>query len=157
MMVKSEVVKAALPFEPSFVHDHWIGLYTASVGDIYAVKIPLIKYRIHGRNQTGVLKGVETKSDYYKKRVMSFYERSIAVKKRFGKSADADVKKGAYELYELALARKEYSESFSLNNLSKIIKYRKFNPSTALFEIFLPFMPEFVFKQAVKIIKKGII
>lgn len=54
-LVRTETAKKALPFPKEFVHDWWLALYSAAYGKLDVVKQPLIKYRIHGNNQTGVL------------------------------------------------------------------------------------------------------
>lgn len=58
MLVRAESARAAVPFCPYMVHDHYIALYCAAAGEILSLPQPLIRYRIHGGNQTGLMAGV---------------------------------------------------------------------------------------------------
>ncbi len=49
MLIKAETAKAAMPFCPYMVHDHYLALFAAERGKIVSLPERLIKYRIHGR------------------------------------------------------------------------------------------------------------
>jgi len=49
-----DLLEQALPFPAAAVHDYWIALYAASVGDLVALDEPLIDYRLHGANAIGL-------------------------------------------------------------------------------------------------------
>lgn len=73
MLIKSDVAKAAVPFlHEIYFHDHWLALFSTSIGKISYVSEPLVKYRIHGGNQIGYsrLKGIECRDDYYSKKLL---------------------------------------------------------------------------------------
>lgn len=153
MMVRAEIAKAAIPFEAPFFHDHWIALYVSLNGRICSIEKPLIKYRVHGGNQTGVLNGINTKQDYFDKRIELFFANSRAIEKRF-----ADNEKAAPIVRKLCIwaeSRRNYYRRRKLADLYTIIKYINFNKSTALFEILLPFMPNFLFEKLIGLIKEG--
>lgn len=69
MLVRAECAKAAIPFCPYMVHDHYLALYCAAKGSIYADPRPLIRYRLHGGNQTGAMTGVTDKNSYCRVRI----------------------------------------------------------------------------------------
>lgn len=52
MLARSGAAKAAVPFCPYMVHDHYIALCCSGAGGIRCVMRPLIRYRIHGNNQS---------------------------------------------------------------------------------------------------------
>jgi glycosyltransferase involved in cell wall biosynthesis len=55
VMLKNEVVKAALPFPPEFHYDQWLAYNAAIVGSIDFVNQTLVQYRQHQNNKTDVL------------------------------------------------------------------------------------------------------
>jgi len=61
MMVKSNIAKKAVPFEETLIHDQWIAIIAAINGKIEFINKPLVKYRQHSFNQTGILKDVYDK------------------------------------------------------------------------------------------------
>ena len=75
MLVRGKSAKKAVPFCPNMVHDHYIALCCAAEGSIQCLDKQLIYYRIHGKNQTGVLAGVKDKESYYKLRILEMQNR----------------------------------------------------------------------------------
>ena len=69
MLVRRAAAQGAVPFCPYMVHDHYIALYCSAAGEIHSVMRPLIRYRVHGKNQTGVLAGVTDKASYRSERI----------------------------------------------------------------------------------------
>jgi glycosyltransferase involved in cell wall biosynthesis len=55
MAIQGKYKSQLLPF-PSYIpqHDEWIGLSCEFLGDVYFLPIPLIAYRRHDNNQTGL-------------------------------------------------------------------------------------------------------
>lgn len=47
------LLEAALPFEPEWVHDEWLGVVAAAVGRVDVLLEPSIDYRQHATNQIG--------------------------------------------------------------------------------------------------------
>ena len=72
MMVKSDIAKKAIPFEETLIHDQWIAIIAAINGKIEFINKPLVRYRQHSFNQTGILKDVYDKQTYYNKRIEDF-------------------------------------------------------------------------------------
>lgn len=64
MVMRRRVLEAALPFPPELRHpaapmrhDRWLSLVAAAVGTVRAVPEPLLGFRLHHRQETGVLVG----------------------------------------------------------------------------------------------------
>lgn len=55
-MVRRAVLGPAVPFAPLWVHDEWIAMIAASIGDGELLDAELVDYRQHGANQIGVRK-----------------------------------------------------------------------------------------------------
>ncbi len=147
MLVKHETAVQAVPFVKSMVHDHWIALYASSVGKISVVKKPLIKYRIHQKNQTGILKNISCKADYISERINAFQSRLLEIKERIGEHDEITSTLLWIE------ARKNYAEGVK-GSAKNLWRLRKVNFLTTLFELIFMRMPESVFKTAVLITKK---
>lgn len=155
MLIKADIAKDAIPFEKEYVHDQWLSLMAASKGRIFFINKPLIRYRQHGQNQTGVLTDASSKRDYYLNRIVKLEK---GIKKAGNRIKMDDRTEIVYrELCMFMNIRRRYFNNPSFKLFRKLLKYRKYGAHTVLFEIFLPFMPEKVFELAVKIIKNGII
>ena len=55
-MVRRELLERAAPFPAPWVHDEWLAVIAAVLGETDAVFAPLIDYRQHGSNQIGARK-----------------------------------------------------------------------------------------------------
>ncbi|WP_345763838.1 glycosyltransferase family 2 protein [Diaminobutyricibacter sp. McL0608] len=54
VVFRRELLPAALPFPPEWVHDEWLAVIAAATGRVGVVRESTIDYRQHGRNQIGV-------------------------------------------------------------------------------------------------------
>lgn len=52
--VSRELYELAVPFPETWVHDEWLAILAASMGDITMLDERLVRYRLHGANQIGV-------------------------------------------------------------------------------------------------------
>lgn len=151
-LVKTTLAKSSIPFPDEFVHDWWLGLNAAVRDTICIVKEPLIEYRIHGYNQTGVMTGVFDKQSYYEMRIKPVVSRSKVLLQRFGNS-------GYFAHLRLfnkyALIRQVYFFKHSPSFFCKFLRYLRINPNTVLFELILPIIPEFIFGYIIQKIRKG--
>lgn len=153
-LVKSDFAKKALPFPKEFVHDWWLAINAAVYGKISIIKEPLIKYRIHGDNQTAVLSGVKDKESYYNVRLLPLTKRINIVKKKFTNEAV----KSDIEYFERVIKfRLDYFKKPNVSGLVKLFRMRRVNKAAIFFEIIMAVMPEFIFKLGLKLIKNGII
>lgn len=145
MLIRSDISKSAVPFSKYIVHDQWLCIVASLYGKISFVDKPLSKYRIHGNNQTGSLKGIESKKDYYRCRVDVLNYR-------------------LNELKHFLLDMKSYN-NIDLNNIEKfcdarirkdlltIFQYRDLCRSEAVFEIVAKYMPDICFKYILNRLK----
>ena len=147
MLISSKLAKEACPFVKSMVHDHYLAFYAALRGTIYVSPAPLVKYRIHGGNQTGVLSRITTKEEYAQKHLGLFVDRIGELSGRFS-------------LPELAVAQ-QWARARQENYAGKISgayhlwKLRKINAATSYFELVGLRLPNFLFRWAVRLIQQG--
>ncbi len=134
MLVHGDIAKAAIPFPKQTVCDQWIAIAAAQNGSIAFIDSPLMQYRQHMRNQTGILVGVTDKASYRRVRLEPLRERLEYYERVFGSNA---------RLSAFVHARLE-------NNISGIWRNRKLSPIEAKFEIAMHFMPEAGFRRIVR-------
>ena len=121
--------------------DHWLMILASTQGEIVYIPEKLMRYRIHGTNQTGRFFDVFDKKSYFEKRIKPLYNRMVEMKKRDIHFINEE------KIYEFIKAR--YSE-----NLFLIWKYRAFGKVDAYFEILLILLPDCIIKKGFKWIKK---
>ena len=153
-LVSAHEAKSTLPFCPYMVHDHYLALRCAEHGKIFCVEEPLVRYRIHGNNQTGVLSHVNNKEDYLEVRV-------IEVKRKLAWLTEhlACMTPELQETLSTGTVWVKARESYLRNRKDADIvwKYRKYGPKAALFELFSPFMPKSLFLYVVNLARKNIL
>jgi len=154
MLVRADCAKEAVPFCPYMVHDQYLALFAATRGEIVSVLSPLIRYRIHGTNQTLAMAGVHDKASYLQVRINVLIERLLWLQKQLGNEDDL-----REELPEILLWAKARQENFkgSLKAKQVIWKYRKYSPLTSLFEIVMSGMPNGMFMKVVDLKRKNIL
>lgn len=151
MLVRADIAKLALPFEPKMVHDHYLALFCSLHGTLAFTKKPLVRYRLHSKNQTSVLAGVFDKKSYIEKRISRSYDMYVSLKARFeGKGYDDILKKAVFwSGARLKYANKKYGQAINM------LRYMGFEKSFTLFELFALPLPEHAFKRALSAIKGG--
>lgn len=155
MMVRAHIAKKAIPFEKYIVHDQWIAIIAAIEGKIEFINKPLVRYRQHSFNQTGILTGVEDKQTFYNIRIEGAFNRYTSFKERLG--YNKELKEHIDGCLKWIIARQNYFLHPSLKDLRIMIKYRSFHKISVLVESFLPFIPNSMFKYIIKLTKKGIL
>lgn len=140
MIVKSNVARKAIPFSKVTIHDQWICIVASYYGRISFLNSKLVNYRIHNNNQTGILSGIQSKKDYYDKRVNILAVRSDELKKSI---------KGISMKYI-----DEFYKSRIDKNVMKIFKYRKLSSQEAYFEMILKYIPNWLFYIIIRVLKK---
>ena len=151
ILVKSQMAKQALPFPACGLHDWWLALYVSVHGTIVAIPKPLIKYRLHGTNQTGTLKGIDSKQDYYEKKILSFNIKMQEVQSRF---ADTDFSLHLLPYINWGLSRKQYFNSADILSFCNLIRYMYIDYQVTIFEICMKLMPSMIFEGIVWKIRK---
>ena len=149
MMMKTDIAQAALPFPPGVFHDWWLAIYAAAMGHIAMAPKPLMRYRIHGGNQSAVLAGVYDKESYYQNRIAPQYEFLKQVSQRFSENKEVQT---AWQWYK---ARKEYFHHPSLKDARAILKQSKNNRWSSYFEILIPFMPKPLVDTIIEMVRGG--
>lgn len=155
MMMKMEIAKRALPFEPYFVHDHWLALMAALEGSIAVISKPLVRYRQHGNNQTGILTGVQCKGDYYRLRIAYMQERMNFLQERL--KGNLEALPAVEEITAWVNARADYFNKPNIRDAKIMLKYSEFGKTPVLLEIFLPLIPEVLFKGVVNMARRGVL
>ena len=105
MLIRSDVACRAVPFCPYMVHDQYLALISALEGIIVSLPNQLIRYRIHGSNQTLSMTGVKDKASYLEVRINKLICRLTWLQGRVG-----DCEELKHELKEAqlwAIARKD--------------------------------------------------
>jgi len=147
MLIRSEIAKRSLPFALSMVHDHYLAFACSIEHSISVYPQPLVLYRQHKTNQTGILINIHNKDDYISNHLIPFCNRIKELKQR----------------YPDAISEKtiEWSEA-RIDNIRKIpgskkrlFRLRSLNYSTTMFELIALQMPEPIFRYMIKKIQKG--
>lgn len=153
MLVKKDTAKSALPFSNYMIHDQWICLVASMDGNISFVEKPLVRYRIHGNNQTGSLRGVSTKKDYYNIRVNVLRNRLNDMNQVLNRKKQSKLNCGNIVDLNSISEIKEFCDARINKNLIGIFKYRNLCKKEAYFEILIKYMPEFIVRYLLKKLK----
>lgn len=155
MLVKKEIALKAIPFEEKLIHDNWIAVIAALNGKIEFIDKRLVRYRQHGFNQTGILKGVHDKKSYYDIRIIELLDRYNSLKRRL--SYNDELLNYINYCIKSIEARKIYFLKPSIKELKIMIEYSNYYKRSIILEIFMPILPSFIFKYIINITKKGIL
>lgn len=137
-LVRAETAKWALPFPKDTVSDQWMAVIAALAGEIAFVDRPLLRYRLHGDNQTGILTGVTDKRTYYNRRIAPLRER--------------------LEFYHGYTQPSPELVSFVSGRLNgellPLLRHRDLDPTEAKFELAMHLLPQPLFRVVVRWISK---
>lgn len=153
MLVKNDMTKMAVPFCPFMVHDHYIALCCSARGQIRSVMRPLIRYRIHGDNQSGVMAGVKDKATYGEIRIDAQVKRFQWLAENFPYREEWSGE--VHRRLEWLLARQ--SNWRKRNERKTVWKYRRFSPLASMFELAAVYFPERLFLFFVGLKKKNLV
>ncbi len=136
---KSDVIKY-LPLNDEVAHDRWLMAMLSAQGKAVYVEEPLVQYRRYGQNASGVLSGIQSKREYYKKRCdnTNFIKRFEEYFPQHPKLDDI----------------KNCNKARMSGNPFRLFKYRKYIPDIFKYEFLLAFCPGFLFKPLVNLIFK---
>lgn len=152
MLVTSAAAKAAVPFCPYMVHDHYLALYCASCGEVLSVPRPLIRYRIHGGNQTGLMAGVTDKKSYGAVRIGIPLKKFLWLRENFPYRNEL---RDAIEQRVLWMEARQ-SNWKGCGGKKTVWKHREFAPMASLFEVMAWWLPEFVFMWIIRLSRKNV-
>ena len=152
MLILAEIARQAMPFCPYMVHDHYLALYAALHGAIQSVMQPLIRYRIHGNNQTGLLTGITDKQSY------GYYRIDLSLRKLEWINQNLKMPEGVQRTVREGIlwmdARKKYCEG-NRHMLKVMWKYRSFSLLPTMFEIVIGLLPERFFMFFIHQVQKN--
>lgn len=148
MLIDAKLAKASIPFPDCMVHDHYLAFCCATRGRIEVAREKLVRYRIHEQSQTRTLAGVNTKEDYYQRRILVFTGRVNALSSRFTLEALAQAE-------EWAKAREDYYIR-KCGAARRLWRLRKQNLPTSLFELAMPVMPQWLFRLIINSLRRDV-
>lgn len=150
-LVDSQAAKASLPFCPHYFHDHYLALWCAEAGSIYADPRQLIRYRIHGSNQTGIMLGVRNKESYCRERIQSVIKRLSWLQTNFPcrESTQAAIRDGL----AWSTARLNYWNTGK--DPMAMWKYRHVDFIVTFFELFAARLPEWLLMTVIRMLRKN--
>lgn len=153
MLVRAESARAAVPFCPYMVHDHYIALCCAAAGEILSLPQTLIRYRIHGGNQTGLMAGVTGRKRYQEIRI------DLPLEKFRWLESDFPYRESLKEAVKQRCLWMEARQRHWVTGKGKrlVWKYRQFSPLATLFEVTLRWLPEPIFRWVIWLVQKNII
>ena len=146
-MIRAQAAKDALPFAKNMVHDHYLAFFCALRGSLAVHPEPLVRYRIHGSNQTSVLAKVVDRESYLERHMMPFCRRVEELQQRFGLP---ELETAA----QWAAARQKNSQH-SLKGAAALWKLRNVNKTTTLFELIALRVPKPLFRWMLRVIQAG--
>lgn len=149
VLMSAAAAKQSVPFAKSMVQDHYLAFYAALYGMIAVCREPLVRYRQHGGNQTGVLCGIHSKQDYIRKHIGEFAARSEELGERFGEE-EPELKRA-----RLWCAAREKNAARERGGMRQLWKLRETNPPTSMFELIGLRLPEPLFRLALRWIRNG--
>jgi len=147
MLVRRSLAQKALPFVQTMVHDHYLALFCSLHGSIAVCSEHLVRYRIHGNNQTGVLMHVTDRESYCQKHMKPFCDRVEELGERF---SFPELK--AAQMW--AQARNENAQR-KLSGFWKLWKLRGVNRQTTLFELVALRLPQPLFCVILRAVQRG--
>ena len=150
MLIRAQDAKAFIPFCPYYVHDQHLAIRCADKGKILSVWQPLIRYRIHGNNQTSALSGVYDKNSYEEKRIQTTWQRLTWL------SENVLMSDALRETVNNGIVWAEAREqNWNHQGGRKVVwKYRNYSLIPSLFELTCNWLPEALFKKFLNIGKK---
>lgn len=153
MLVRNDTAKSAIPFSNYMIHDQWICLVASLNGNISFIDKTLVNYRIHGNNQTGSLRGVYTKEDYYSLRVDPLEDRINELNEVLHRNKQ--IKSNNCNNIKISTINeiKEFCDARIKRNLIGIFKYRYLCRKEAYFEMLIKYMPGLAVKYLLKKLK----
>lgn len=152
LLVRAEIAKAAIPFNPYMYYDHYITLFAANSGRIAFVDRPLIRHREHGGNQSSTLQGVVDRESYQRIRVDETTEAVRWLAEHF--PTDEKLKRTLEEGKRWMEARQGYLRG-DRRLAGTVWRYRRFSSKASLFELALPWMPEKIFLYIIGLAKEN--
>lgn len=154
-LIKSDVVKKAIPFPVHLVHDQWLALFVSTFGLISYTKERLVRYRIYSGNQIGAnkLTNIFSKETYLKNRLK--VERAnylfLLHENYFPQNVNCELKR----LLKWTKNRINYFEKKNITNILNFIFGAMRDPILFIFEFFLGSFTENFSIKLINIVRKS--
>lgn len=143
-LVRTELAVRAYPIPECFYHDWWIAIYVAAYGKIYSLKKSLLRYRIHGNNQTKVVTSLKDKEEYYRNGLNREYKRLKGLESFYSNTQFIEIINEYKKFIDIRMKYKNKPTIVSFVNMTRYI----LNSSKGFkLEIFMPIIPEWVLKR----------
>ena len=113
---------------------------------------PLIRYRIHGGNQTGLLAGVDSRESYLELRVRALCRRLEWLAQHLPAQSP---QLHAAILDRLLWARARAANLERRGGGRTVWRSRRFGPRASIFELVAPWFPETIFLYIVNLVRKN--
>ena len=153
MLARADEARAAVPFCPHMVHDHYIALWCAMRGRIYSAPERLISYRIHGGNQTGIMSGVVDKRSYAARRIEGSVQKFEWLRRNL--PCDAALKESVEVRLRWSQAR---GENWRRRGAAKgLWRLRGCGRSVTFYEMLAARLPEWLFLKTIDLVRKNIL
>lgn len=150
MLMPCNIAKAALPFPNMVFHDQWLEMFALTSGKFYYIPDLLLKHRVHSTNNSQTLHGVKTKEDYYKlklkkeEKLFSFLQSRLSYWQEYKKEE------------QWIKARIKFAEEPSLRTFFELLSWVYIRPGVTLFELIMPFIPDAIFINVLKLIREEV-
>lgn len=135
--IRGDFARSTLPISHHTGHDKWLISCAATEGSVSYLEEPLVQYRRHGNNVSGVLKGIENKEDYYRSRPLNHLKLVQDFLNRYPDFPDKQ------EIVDFSQARMN-------KDVISLFRHRDLAPEIAWFEIALKLAPSPLFILMVK-------
>lgn len=167
MLVRRDFAQAMVPFpEGGVYHDQWLACGGAYTGKVVFCRERLLLHRIHEGNTSGVLQGINTQEDYYRKKLRRDTALIEALMAKYGppalsgESHDKDRKQEAFlrQLSGWIAYRNRYACQPGLKNLLQLLGCLvnsgfSLRPDITIFEILMPLLPRKVLQAILQRLK----
>lgn len=142
MLIRSDIAKKALPFSMFYVHDHWLALFSASIGKIAYVKESLMAYRIHQTNQIGkaIFKNITSVDDYIPKKLQLEKEKFLNVIQRL--SLTEKMESDVMEEVQFVSIRMQAFETRRFKDIYRLWRCRHKDKILVYLEVLLTALPK---------------
>lgn len=155
LLMPTKIAQEACPFVSTLHADHWLTLWAAAQGLIAYVPQPLVRYRLHGDNQSATLAGVTDRETYRRIRIERQWHSLKTIQTRLASKEELLVPLGqALAWCEERLAWFDRGDWRAFKTLFKL---RRIGRTVTAFELVTARWPEPLFRCVVRLIQHGMV
>ena len=137
MLMRTNIAKAALPFPQMVYHDQWLAVWASFHGGIAFLPDILLQHRRHSRHASKMRAGIESRADYYAKKLEKDRSFLSFICERIPEAAAFYVDDRRW-----MAARTAWQAHHGISEACALWKGRHVRMSITCFELFLPFLPD---------------